>query len=95
MHLHLSAPDDLGVPFVGILGDPLLAAVVHIDQAEVLLVAVTPLEIVRQGPVEVATDIGAVFDGLAEVLQVSRQEIDPVQEIITLSPSRTTIFASR
>ena len=55
-----SGTDDIPVPVEGFLGSPVSGGIVHEDQAEAVAVTAVPLEVVGQGPVEIAADIGTV-----------------------------------
>src|SRR6185312_13330167 len=57
------AADDVGVPVAGALDGAGLGGVVDVDEAEALGVAVRPLEVVQQGPGEVAGERGALAGG--------------------------------
>src|SRR4051812_14497719 len=56
--------DHVAVPVGALLRDALLGLVVDADDAEPLVIPVRPLEVVQQGPNEVAADVGARLSGL-------------------------------
>uniref|UniRef100_A0A0A9E3E8 BGL01 n=1 Tax=Arundo donax TaxID=35708 RepID=A0A0A9E3E8_ARUDO len=58
----LLASDDIPEPVGGALGVPLQRPEVHVHQAEPGRVPQLPLEVVQQGPGEVAHAVGAVVD---------------------------------
>ena len=62
--LHPSGPDHLPVPAERILRKPLTGGEIHINQTETVTIAAVPFQIVRQGPMEIAPDIGSAFHGL-------------------------------
>src|SRR3954447_4004067 len=67
--------DDVRVPVSGALDRALLCAVVDVDQAEALVVAVGPLEVVQQGPGEVAGQRGALAGGRGAGGEVALQVV--------------------
>src|SRR5215208_485192 len=62
--------DDLGVEAGARLGGALLGGEVDVDDAEALGVAVAPLEVVEEGPGEVAAEVDAGLDRAAGGAQV-------------------------
>jgi len=66
--------DDAGVPVGGALGGALQGVVVHPDDAEPLIIAFRPFEVVQQGPEEVALDGNARGDGGVEFEQMGFHE---------------------
>ena len=74
-HVEPVAPDDLGVPLGAHLGCALEAREVDVHQAELLRVAVRPLEVVQQRPNKVAAHVGVVLqDGLVDLGEVALEE---------------------
>ena len=71
--------DHLLVPVERVLRDALLGLVVDVDQAEALLVAVGPLEVVEQRPGVVAGHRHAVLDRARELEQVAVHEVDALR----------------
>ena len=65
--------DVIPVPERAALGNPLLRVVVHAHDAEALVVAVLPLEVVEQRPGVVAPDVHAVAHGAAQRLEMRAQ----------------------
>src|SRR5690606_30264639 len=70
--------DDLGVELRAGLGDALLGRVVDVDQAEALVVAEGPLEVVHQRPGGVAAHVGALLDRVVDRGDVRPQVVDPL-----------------
>src|SRR5262249_1622845 len=66
------------VPAVAVLRDPRTGRVVDPDQAKALREAGRPLEIVEQGPYEVAPHVHPGDDGVPRRLEVLFQVPDPV-----------------
>src|SRR5580704_6169570 len=60
------------------LRGPVLGREVHVDDAEPLLVAVGPLEVVQQRPYEVPGQVRAVIDRAGGGVQVLVQVLDPL-----------------
>src|SRR5580700_1220283 len=63
------------------LGGPVLGREVDVDDAEPLLVAPRPLEVVQQRPYEVPGQVGAVVDRAGGCVQVLVQVLDPLQVV--------------
>src|SRR5580765_557610 len=70
--------DDVAVPLARILDRARLRLVVDVDQAEAVLVALGPLEVVEDRPVEVALDRDAGRDRRRQLAQVARHEVDAI-----------------
>ena len=68
--------DDVAVPGGGVLERALLGRVVDVDQAEAVLVALGPLEVVEDRPVEVGLDGDAGGDRGGQLAQVAGGEVD-------------------
>src|SRR6478609_8585446 len=81
LELRAVLADDVAVPVVRILGRAFLRLVVDVDQAEAILVAFAPLEVVEDGPVEVAGDRDALGGGALEAAEVAREEVDALRVV--------------
>ena len=88
-----SCADDVLIPAEGIFRNTLAGREVNIDKAKAFAIATAPLEVIRQGPLEVTPDIGTVFDGVAQSSQITGQEIDPLQ-IMDLSIQIDAVVAA-
>src|SRR5688572_1695011 len=71
--------DDFTVPVIGILRRALLRLVVDVDETEAILVALAPLEVVEDRPVEVAGDRHAFRRGALEAAEIVREEVDALR----------------
>src|SRR6185436_18711446 len=69
-------PHQLPVPVERVLRRPPQGLVVDVHQAEARRITLGPLEIVHQGPAEVATDVDAGVHRLAQRDEVTVQEVD-------------------
>ena len=65
----------LAQPVIRVLRDALKIPVVGVDETEARIIAVAPLEVVRERPVEPAAHVRAVFNRAAERREVAREEI--------------------
>ena len=68
----------MGVPISAVLIDARSGGKIHIHQAKALAVAAVPFEVVRQGPVEVASQVRAAGEGVFQAQEIPVQEILPV-----------------
>lgn len=89
-----SCTDQLPVPEIRILGNPVPGTVVNIDQAEAVAVTAVPLKVVRQSPVEIAPDIRSTLHRAAQTAQVPGKEINPVG-IVDLSVQIDPVVAAQ
>src|SRR6266699_4281053 len=64
-----------GVPAATVFDDAALAGIIHVDQAEALAVALGPLEVVQEGPHDVALDRNTLAHNLGNVLNVRPQVV--------------------
>src|SRR5690349_1375067 len=69
-------PNDLGVPLRGLLRRSGTGRVVAIHETKALPVPLGPLEVVDEGPVEVALDRDAGVHRALELEQVATREVD-------------------
>src|SRR5688500_10344836 len=73
------ATDHDAVAVIGILWCALLSLVGDMEEAEAVLVSFAPLEVVHDGPVEIAGQRNAFICGPAEAAEVTRQEVDALR----------------
>ena len=73
-----SGAGDLAVPTEGVLGDAPAGGIINVDEPKAFAIAVAPLEIVGQRPVEISPDVHAPFHSLPKTGKIPRQEVDPV-----------------
>ena len=85
--------NQIGVPEGAVLGDALQCPVVDVDQAEPIVIAGMPLQIVGEGPMEVSFYRYAVAAGQGQFLQVRRQKIDAVGIVDLAVPEDTVVAA--
>ncbi len=64
------------VPSVRVFGNSFHGLEVNIDESEAHAISFGPFEVVQDGPVEIAADIGAIGDRLSEGGQMSRGVVD-------------------
>ena len=62
--------DDLPIPAARILNGPFLRSVIHVHEAEPLGVALGPLKVVQEAPVEIRGDVRPVVNGLFQLQEV-------------------------
>src|SRR5690606_39740938 len=67
--------DVFGVSAERVFGDALTRRVVDVDQTEPLAIAVVPLKVVEERPVEVTEQRNAVGDGASELAEMPQEKI--------------------
>src|SRR5438874_7375050 len=69
------------VPVPRVLDRPLLRLVIDVNEAETLAVAVSPLEVVHQRPVEITADVHAIVDRATQLAQIPAGEVDSLRVV--------------
>ena len=84
--------NDLPVPPPAVFQHPVPCGVIHIGQAKAGVIALRPLEVIRQGPLEIPPDIRALVNCALQRPEIPGQEVDPqriVYGAVQKDPVRT------
>ena len=84
--------DDIPVPPPAVFQHPVPCGVIHIGQAKAGVIALSPLEVICQGPLEIPPDIRALVNGALQRPEIPDQEVDPqriVYGAVQKDPVRT------
>jgi len=81
--------DDLAIPEGGVLEGAPLGSEVHADEAEEGFVALGPLEVVHERPLEIASQRDALGGGTFESVEITVQEFN-AGSIMDATGSRRT-----
>src|SRR5450755_562679 len=84
--------DHVSIPKRGVFQDALLARIVAENQAETMLVAVSPFEVVDERPMEIGLDWHAVAERAAQLEQMALRKID-TRRVVHFAIERKPITA--
>lgn len=83
----------LCVPCSTVFGNTLLGRVIYKDQTKAFPIAVAPLEIVRERPVEIPAYVGTILNCVLKAEQIALQKINAIR-IVHLSVQKDTVVAA-